>query len=233
LPLAAQLRRRFGLPTFVENDTNLAALGEYRHGAGRGVDLLVGLFVGTGLGAGIVAEGRLLRGVSEAAGELGYLLPDRAALAREYPGFGALEELVAGPGIARRAAALQARDPGRPSALRAIPAPTARDVTVAAGAGDELAREVVLETLDYLALGLAAVACVLDPRRVVLGGSVGLGLAPWYGDLAARLADRVPRVPELVPSALGPDAALVGALALAERGARNAERGTGRTVTVT
>jgi predicted NBD/HSP70 family sugar kinase len=225
LDLRRTLEERFGIPTFVENDVNLAALGEHWRGAGRGVAHLVGVFIGTGIGAGVLLDGRLLHGAHGAAGEIGYLLLDRAALDREYPGFGAFESLAAGPGIARRAVtALASGDAG--SSLRANgPEPSTAQVFAAALAGDALARGVIDETVDYLALALASVACVLDPQRIVLGGSVGLALAPWHGALRERLRGRVPHPPDIVPAALGVDAGLLGAIALAHDGVRNAECG--------
>lgn len=216
LPLAAQVEERFGIPTFLENDVNLAALGEYWRGAGQGVDHLVGVFIGTGIGAGIVLNGQLLRGANEAAGEVGYFLLDRAALAHTYPGFGAFESGMAGPGIARRAAMSLANEPLVASTLRGRQPPTAREVFAAARAGDPLATRLLDETLDYLALALGNIACVLNPRRVILGGAVGLALAPWYPALTARLEERVPHPPEIVASALGVGAGLLGAVALAQ-----------------
>lgn len=214
LPLAALLRERFKRPVFIENDVNLAALGEAARGAGQGVSSLVGIFIGTGIGAGIVLNGQLYRGANEAAGEVGYLLLERQALGHEYPRFGAFESVAAGPGIARRAARELAG--GAPSALARQGAKVATpEVLAAAGAGDPVATAVLSETLDYLALAVANVACVLNPRRVILGGAVGLALRPWYGDIVSRLAGRIPHVPEIVASALGVDAGLSGAVTLA------------------
>lgn len=221
LPLAALLRQRFNRPVFIENDVNLAALGEAARGAGKGISSLVGIFIGTGIGAGIVLNGQLYRGANEAAGEVGYLLLERGALASEYPRFGAFESIAAGPGIARRAAEQLAA--GAPSDLAARGARLATpDVLAAARAGDQVARAVLDDTLDYLALAIANVACVLNPRRVILGGAVGLALRPWYGDVTKRLARRIPHVPEIVASALGVDAGLSGAVTLARERTRDA-----------
>jgi len=94
---------RFGIPVFVENDVNLAALGESRYGTGTGVDNLVCIYIGTGIGAGVIINGELYRVSSEAAGGVGYLVPSTNYLGQRYDQFGYLESLAAGPGIARRA----------------------------------------------------------------------------------------------------------------------------------
>jgi len=214
LPLAALVEARFGVPTYLENDVNLAVLGEHWRGAGREVPHVVGVFIGTGIGAGIIIDGQIVRGANDAAGEVGYLLLARDDLRRTYPGFGAFEGKNAGPGIARRAAAALAAGPTGRSSL-SVPAPSARDVVAAAAAGDIIAGRVIAETVDSLALALGNISCVLNPQRIIIGGAVGLGLAPWHAALQERLVGRVPHVPEIVPAALGVDAGLYGALALA------------------
>jgi len=214
-PLGRILGERLGLPVALDNDTNLAALGEARNGAGRGVESFFGLFIGTGVGAGVVIHDRLWHGAHEAAGEIGYALMDPDDLAHTYPDFGALELIIAGPGIAARAVAALVTS-ALPSSLRETgTAPDAAAVFRAARAGDALATATMSSVLDALARALAAVTMTLDPHRIVLGGSVGLALAPWYDAILARLADRIPLVPTLVPAALGDDAPLHGALALA------------------
>lgn len=208
------MEARFGVPTYLENDVNLAVLGEHWRGAGREVPHVVGVFIGTGIGAGIIIDGQIVRGANDAAGEVGYLLLARDDLRRTYPGFGAFEGKNAGPGIARRAAAALAAGPTGRSSL-SVPAPSARDVVAAAAAGDVIAGRVIAETVDSLALALGNISCVLNPQRIIIGGAVGLGLAPWHAALQERLVGRVPHVPEIVPAALGVDAGLYGALALA------------------
>jgi predicted NBD/HSP70 family sugar kinase len=102
LPLKDILTDRFKLPVFVENDVNLAALGEWGFGAGKGARSLVLLAVGTGIGAGIVLDGAVYHGAHQAAGEVGYLLPGPDFLGRRYDGFGAFEGIASGLGIAAR-----------------------------------------------------------------------------------------------------------------------------------
>jgi len=215
LPLAALVTARFGIPTYLENDVNLAVLGEHWRGAAREVPHVVGVFIGTGIGAGIIIDGQILRGANDAAGEIGYFLLAREDLRRPYPHFGAFEGKAAGPGIARRAAEALAAAPTARSSLTG-PTPSAREVVAAAAAGDAIAARVIEETLDSLALALGSIACVLNPHRIIIGGAVGLGLAPWHAALRERLIERVPHIPEIVPAALGVDAGMIGALALAQ-----------------
>ncbi len=215
-PLRAVLEERLGLPVIVGNDAKLATLGEYGVGAGDAGETLFGLWIGTGVGGGIVVDGRILHGAHDAAGEVAYLLPDRAALRRRYPDLGALELALAGPGIADRAAARLATSPGMGSVLgNGGGRLRAADVFAAAQGGDAVADAVLTETLDYLALALANVATVLDPHRIVIGGAVGLALTPWYDAIVGRLAGRIPHVPHIFAATLGEAAPLAGAAASA------------------
>jgi predicted NBD/HSP70 family sugar kinase len=195
---------RLGLGACVENDVNLGALGEQWRGVGRGLNNLVYVFVGTGIGAGVVLDGRVIRGAHHAAGEVGYLLLDRTFLDRTYPGFGAFESDAAAPGILRRA---RARAGERWA--------DARQVFDAARRGDADALAVVDETIDWLALGLANIACVLDPQAIVLGGGVAGSADLLLEPIRSRLEGRIPSVPMLSVSELGERAVLTGAVALA------------------
>lgn len=200
LPLPRLLRDGLAAPVVrLDNDVNAATAAELRWGglAGAGTGLYVNL--GTGLGAGVVAGGRVVRGANGAAGEIGYLLRSPGE-----PGHGAgrapLEEHVSGGGLARRAAALAGREitarelfePSVPAELRIL-----RD-----------------RALGELAMAIANLAIILDPERVVLGG--GMAAEPALVSRVERLLARaVPFPPVLKPAHFGTDAALRGALALA------------------
>lgn len=215
-PLRAVLEERLGLPVTVGNDAKMATLGEYGAGAESAGETLFGLWIGTGVGGGIVVNGHILHGAHDAAGEVAYLLPDRDALKRRYPALGALELALAGPGIAGRAAARLAASPGMRSMMRDSDGRLrATDVFAAAQDGDVVAGAVLEETLDYLALALASVATVFDPHRIVIGGTVGLALGRWYSEVVGRLAGRVPHVPPIFAATLGDAAPLAGAAASA------------------
>jgi predicted NBD/HSP70 family sugar kinase len=209
MPLQALLSQHFEAPVLVENDVNLAALGEHGFGAGRGVQSLVCLAVGTGIGAGIVLNGALYRGHHLAAGEVGYLLPAVQFLRRRYERFGALESLASGTGIVARARQLlQERGSAVPLEL------SAEHVFSAARQGADWARQVLDETADSLSLAIAAVSCLLDPELVVLGGGITPSAAVLLEPLRARLEGTVPFLPRLEISPLGYRAAVMGAIML-------------------
>ncbi|GIW09363.1 MAG: hypothetical protein KatS3mg061_0420 [Dehalococcoidia bacterium] len=163
LPLAELLAERLGAPTRVDNDANLAALGEHRFGAGRGVDHLVYLTVSTGIGGGIISGGRLLHGVHGFAGEVGHqvILPDGPPCG--CGGRGCLEVLASGTAIVRRAQAA-----GLPADRLAEEGAAA--VFAAAAAGDPRAQEVIAGATRALGLGVVNLLHVFDPALVVLGG---------------------------------------------------------------
>lgn len=216
LPLKALVESQFGVPTFVENDVNLAAFGEKWFGAGRDVRHLVCVFIGTGIGAGLILNGELYRGHHYSAGEVGYVIPERALLHQRYDMFGCLELLAAGPAIVRRVQErLSAFPESRLHALAAAKPLEATDVFQAATEGDPLAQQVVEETLDYLAIMLAAIIAVVDPERILLGGGVARAGGPLVEGLRRRLEPVVPAMPEIGLSALGDRAAVLGAVAYA------------------
>lgn len=217
LPLKKILEDRFQVPVFVENDVNLAALGESWYGTGKGIHNLVCISIGTGIGAGIIIGGKLYRGYSEAAGEVGYLVPDSSYLGKRYEHFGCIETLSAGPGIVRRA--LAAMEEGRETILRELvggdlKALTAEKVFEAARRGDPLAQEVVDETIDYLSIIVASVAAILNPELIVLGGGIARSADLLIEPIRQRVEGVVPMMPPIKASELGENAAVMGAIAM-------------------
>jgi len=210
LPLREILIERFDMPVFVENDVNLAALGELGFGAGRGVQDLVCIAVGTGIGAGIIAGGVLYRGHSQAAGEIGYLLPGVEFLGRRHDQFGALESLASGTGIAKRARQLLEQE-GMSVPSEGL---SAEDVFDAARRGEPWAQQVVDGTVDYLSLAIASVSAMLDPEVIVLGGGVSRSADLLIEPILHRLEGVIPSIPRLVASPLGRRAAVMGAIML-------------------
>jgi glucokinase len=197
-PLRVLLGDALGVRVVVENDLNLAALAEQRR---RGVEDLAFIGVGTGVGMGVVAGGRLLRGASGAAGELGHLPlgADRAVAGDD--GLGPLEAVAGGAGLAARWAA-------RSGGAGAV---TARDVFVAAERGDPDAVALLADQARALAAAVRAVQALLDPALVVLGG--GIGSRPdVLARVRAALESHGLAVPRVEASVLGEDAGLVGAL---------------------
>jgi len=217
LPLKKILQDRFHVPIFIENDVNLAALGESWYGTGKGVHNLVCISIGTGIGAGIIIGGKLYRGHSEAAGEIGYLVPDSSYLGRRYEYFGCIETLAAGPGIVRRALAAMERDRstvlwelagGDPKRL------TAEIVFEAARRGDHLAQEVVDETVDHISLIVTSVAAILNPELIILGGGIARSADLLIEPIRQRVEGVVPVMPTIKASELGENAAVMGAIAM-------------------
>lgn len=212
VPLAALLENSFQVPAAVDNDTNLAALGERAAGAARGVDDFVFIAMGTGVGAGIVLGGQVHRGRNGSAGEIGYL-PVNGMRRQSLRGSetGQLEQSIGGLGIEARWRSLL-RDAGRDEhdPLYALRAPEVFD---RAATGDEIAGEVLRWTADLLGDAVIALALVLDPALVVLGGGVGSHPALCAAASAVLRGSDYP-LPAIVPSALGPAAQLHGAVAV-------------------
>lgn len=208
LPLHDLLASRFHLPIFVENDVNLATLGEYGFGLAAGTQNLVCITVGTGIGAGVMLEGRLYRGHDQASGEVGYFLPGTQALGRRYDQYGALEDLASGRGIASLAAAhLRAvHDPLTPQD------PTAEDVFRRAREGAPWAVTLVEQTADLLSLMIANIGALLNPEVVILNGSVARAEDLIVEPICKRLEGLIPYVPRVLLSDLGPRACAMGAI---------------------
>jgi predicted NBD/HSP70 family sugar kinase len=199
------VRAELATHVLFENDVDLAAVGEAMVGQGRNVSPFVYLHVGTGAGMGIVIDGTLFRGATGAAGEIGFL-PLAAADPHDPANRrrGALESAISGAAVVRAARAAGMRRRGM----------TAADVFGAAREGDGRALGVVDEIGTRIGLALAAIAPVLDPALVILGGGVGrneLLLAPIRRELAALS----PITPPVVLSELGEDAELTGAVSMA------------------
>lgn len=227
-PIVRRLGEVVDIPFVVENDVNLAALAHAWRGVARHVDDFVTLSIGTGTGAAIVSGGRLIKGRHNAAGEVAYLVTgiDRPTGAADQ-GLGPYEAFVSGPGIAARAAELVGAGGASTVASAEI---TPEAVIDAARTGDALARQVVDELLDQVALAIVAIVTVVDPELVILDGGLGRALEPYVEALDARVDPKVPAAPRIVASQLGKDATVTGAVAaaleLARRPARTSLFGT-------
>ena len=215
--LVRLIESALGLPAILENDANAAALGEFRYGAGRGARSLVYFTVSTGIGGGIILDGKVWHGLKYAAGEVGHMTvcPDGPACG--CGNRGCLEAMASGPSIARRAREVVAS--GRPTRLCEIPKPTSADVVCLAQKGDAVAREVWDEAVRYLGIGVAAAITILAPERIVLGGGVTKAGDFLFEPLRAEVRRRVKLVPvesvPILPAALGPDVGILGAAAVA------------------
>ncbi len=220
LPLRARLAELIDLPIIIENSVRLLALGERWQGAGRGIDNLACMALGAGIGAGIILEGQLYRGAQQAAGEMGYMVPNERFLGTSYATYGCLESLAGSDGIVQRTMARLAA--GHPSCLAAEASTngarlTAERVLTAARANDPLAKVIVQETVDYLSTAILNLTCILNPERVIITGDLA-----EFGDLflepiRCRIRGMIPKIPDLVISDLKTDAAVLGAVAIVLR----------------
>jgi glucokinase len=219
-PLRDAVSDRVGLPATLDNDANCATLGEWWCGAARGGRHVVGLTIGTGIGGGLILNGELYHGASDAAGEVGHTSIDGTGRRCKCGNYGCLEAYASGPAIAERATEALAGDEA--SLLRTLvdgdlSRITARTVYEAATRGDPLAREVVRETARFLGTGVANLVNIFNPDVVVLAGGVTDAGDALFEPLRAEVRRRAfrPAVEacRIVPGSLAGSAGVVGAVA--------------------
>lgn len=193
LPLAALIHDRSGHPVFVDNDVNALALGEWMFGLGRGASSLVTVAIGTGMGGGLILDGRLVRGHLNGAGEIGHLAVSLTGPRCVCGGVGCLATYVAGGMMPERARERLARYPDSAVLTRAGGDPaqiTAVVLFEAATGGDPLARAIVDEACEALAVGIGALVNLLNPEVIVITGGVAASLAPLQDDILGRVRRR-------------------------------------------
>ncbi len=226
VPIGKVLGDALGLPVFVTNDVRAATWGEWLHGAGRGCDDIVCLFVGTGIGGGIVSGGRMLTGCSNTAGELGHITVDLDGPLCNCGNHGCMEALAGGWAIARNAREAVEKDPvaGAPLLRKAgghAEGISARIVSQAYTEGDPMAAKILESAARALAAGAVSLVNAFNPSLLILGGGVIEGL-PWLVDRVDREVHRralaVAGAPlQVLPSRLGNDAGVIGAAVMAMR----------------
>ncbi len=216
--LKAELERVLHLPAFVDNDANVAALGEWVFGAGKGARHLVYLTIGTGVGGAILLNGTLWRGANFSAGELGHVPVNPDGPRCGCGGYGCVEMFVSGPAIAQRAREFIQR--GVKSVLADISPDelTAEQVAIAAQRGDALAQFLLAEAGKFLGIALAGVVNLLNPERIIVGGGVAQAgewlLEPVRWEVRRRALPTATEKLQIVPAALGTKAGILGAAAL-------------------
>jgi glucokinase len=207
-PLKQRLSELYPLPITVDNDVNLAAMGELWFGAGQNAQNMVMVAIGTGIGAGIIIDGALYRGANEASGEIGNMLTGHEFLGKNFQDFGALESVASGTGIAERGRiALK----GERSAEE-LENLTAEDVFEAAKQRQNWACTIIDETVDYLAIAIANLAVTFDPELIILGGGVSRSADMLIEPILQRINGTIPTLPKLVVSSLGLRAGVMGAI---------------------
>jgi glucokinase len=220
-PLRDLVSNGVGLPATLDNDANCATYGEWWLGAGRDVDTLVGLTLGTGIGGGIVLQGRIYHGVSDVAGEIGHMTIDSTGRKCKCGNYGCLEAYASGPAIALRA--VEGIEAGVETSLTEMVNGdfhklTAATVYEAAVEGDAYATEVMKDTARFLGAGVGNIINVLNPEMVVIAGGVTRAGEHLFGPLRAEVRRRAFRSAEercrIVSAELPGTAGVVGAAAV-------------------
>jgi len=221
-PLAEKIRSSYRVPVKVDNDANAAALAETRWGAARGFRYVFYATIGTGIGTGIVLDGRIYHGNTGSAGEGGHVSIDYHGPLCSCGKRGCIEVLAAGPAIGSRARTKLAAGHSRSTILELakgdVAAVTSELVGQAYVAGDPLAREILLETVEVLTPWLGNIVDLLDPDVLVMGGGVAAMLQPFFDDIKNRLPSwcvnpRASDIP-LLMAHYGADAGIAGGAAL-------------------
>lgn len=217
-PVKKTLEEKLGKPVKIDNDANVAALGEAWSGAGAGVPNCVCYTLGTGVGGGIIINGKIYQGFKGMAGELGHMavIPDLEAIQCGCGKMGCLETVSSATGIVRMAK--DAVERGDKTSLSALETITAKDVFDAAKAGDEVAERIVNRAAFYLGKSMAAVAVVVNPQRFIIGGGVSKAGEYLFEQIREVFRKFTPENAqegvEIVPAQLGNNAGIVGAAGL-------------------
>jgi len=220
LPLRQRLADLLGLATTLDNDANCAILGEWWRGAAQDTQQAIGFTIGTGIGGGIIVDGKLYHGASDCAGEFGHMTIDVGGRRCNCGNYGCLEAYASGPAIALRTA--EAIESGAESSIRQyvdgdLSRITAQTVYLAAQDGDELALEVVRDTAKYLGAGVANLINVFNPEVVVICGGVTLAgdrlFLPLRQEVARRAFKPAVQACRIVPGMLTGTAGVYGAVA--------------------
>jgi glucokinase len=221
VPLRELMRNQLGLPVFIDNDANVAALAEFLFGAGRGARNVVMLTIGTGIGGGLILDGEIYRGSTGAGAELGHIVivEDGLPCQGNCPNHGCVETYASGTAIAREGTAAAEREPNSALGKALAEGPIlGRTVTGLAAKGDSLATEVVAQAGRHLGVALVSLANIFDPDVFVIGGGAAaageLLLGPAREELRARALPPMNKAPVKLAE-LGPDAGMIGAAAMA------------------
>ena len=217
LPFAKLFSEKLGIPVVLENDANAASVGEHWKGASQGVPNLIHVTLGTGVGGGIIIDGKLVRGMDGTAGEIGHIAVEPEGYPCGCGSRGCVEQYSSATAIVRLAKELMGDFPK--SELRSNLEVTPHDVFNAGTRGDALSIEVFRIAGTYLGIALGALVNVLNPEAIVIGGGVSAGWDLFIEPLRAELLKRAFPHPgervKLMRSELGDDAGILGAAFLA------------------
>lgn len=224
IPIAQMIEDEFHIPTRIDNDVRCAALGELKFGAGRGCENFICITVGTGIGSGIVINGKVVRGATNAAGELGHIkLQMNGGPICGCGDTGCLEAFASGPAIV--AMAQEYIKGGKSTKFREMAAVEGGEITPymvakAAEEGDPVAKRIFEIVGEYIGIGLTSVINLLNPERVIIGGGVAESGELLLGPIRKTIKERAMVVAgnavEIVPAQLGNSAGVIGASMLIE-----------------
>jgi glucokinase len=233
-PILDKLAEKMDIPCNIDNDVRMAAYGEWIYGAGRGTDNLICIFVGTGVGGGIVSDGQLLHGYNNTAGEIGHITINLEGSLCSCGNFGCLEAYAGGRTIERTAKQLVKKNSESGAGIIKhvdgnIDKITAATVVKAAREGDEPAQHIMRQAVEALIAGCSSLINALSPKLLILGG----GVIDGYEEIIEQVADGIGRRTlgaamsglEIVKAELGANAGVIGAAATARRLINRKENG--------
>lgn len=219
-PIVEIIRRRMKVPVVLDNDANAAALAERRFGAGKEFKNLVYVTVSTGIGGGVIIDGKLVHGNTGNAGEIGHITVMPGGVKCGCGARGCLEAVCSGTGIARRFA--EKINSGAASSLtekiQSVEQITAKNIAEAAAAGDPLAVDIWEETIFYLSLGISNIIVMFEPEAIIIGGGVSMTGEQLFRPLRQHINKHVKILPaekvQILHAGLGAESGVYGALAL-------------------
>ena len=215
--LVQPLKEKYNIPVYLDNDANAAAIGEYMFGAGKGKESIIYFTVSTGVGGGAVLDGKVYRGHTSNALEIGHTTVDPNGPRCNCGNLGCLEAMSSGTAIAKKGK--EAVSTNVETSLKKYDTITSYEVFKEAEAGDEVAKDIIDNALTYLGIGVANAIATFDPEMIIIGGGVSKA-----GDIVFDTVKKVVNKRcfksmaescEIVPAGLGSDAGVVGAVALA------------------
>ena len=215
--LVKPISEKFGVPVFLDNDANVAAIGEFMFGAGKGAENIVFFTVSTGVGGGAILNGKVYRGHTSNALEIGHMTVAPHGPRCNCGNVGCVEATSSGTAIAKRAH--EALSTKVEKSLRKYENVTSYEVFVEAAAGDPVAKDIIDDAMNYLGIAVANAVSIFDPEYVIIGGGVSKAGDVVF-DTVRKVVDKrcfksMAESVKIVPAGLGTDAGLVGAVALA------------------
>ena len=215
--LVKPISEKFGVPVFLDNDANVAAIGEFMFGAGKGAENIVFFTVSTGVGGGAILNGKVYRGHTSNALEIGHMTVAPHGPRCNCGNVGCVEATSSGSAIAKRAH--EALSTKVETSLRKYENVTSYEVFVEAAAGDPVAKDIIDDAMNYLGIAVANAVSIFDPEYVIIGGGVSKAGDVVFDTVRKVVNKRcfksMAESVKIVPAGLGTDAGLIGAVALA------------------